>query len=408
MSPVELSRLVLESLWDQRKRVALAVLGVVIGVLAIVLLISIGTGARSYVKEQFGGIGADTVIVIPGRVETTGALPGTLSGTPHPLLESDARALLHGVRGVREIAPMSIGTARVARNQVSRESMVVGATAEFETVRRFHAELGRFLPPFAQASRNDRGCCLGSHVARELFRGENPLGQLVRIAGWRFRVEGIMEPKGRQQGFDLDEIVFVSEPVARKLFNLKGHTRILVQLSALEDEDKVERSIKTVLKARHKGVEDFTLLTAGSIVESLDRLVSILSGVLAGIAGVSLVVGGIGIANVALVATTARTEEVGIKKALGAHPAWILVQFLCESSLTGALGGGTGAGLAWLVTLVARLLFPSLPLETPLWSIVLAIGVCAVIGVVAGGVPAARAAALEPIQALRASGGAKK
>lgn len=408
MSPVELFRLVLESLWDQRKRVALAVLGVVIGVLAIVLLISIGTGARSYIKEQFGGIGADTVIVIPGRVETTGAIPGALTGTPHPLLESDSKAILHGVRGVHDVAAMSIGTARVARGEISRECMCIGATEEFETVRRFRVELGKFLPPAAQVSRNDRGCCLGCNVAKELFRGENPLGQQVRVSGWRFRVEGIMEPKGRQQGFDLDEIVFVSEPVARKIFNLHGHTRILVQVSSVEDQEHVSRSIKELLKARHKGVEDFTLMTAGSVVESLDRLVSILSGVLAGIAGVSLVVGGIGIANVALVATTARTEEVGIKKALGAHPGWILVQFLCESSLTGALGGGAGAGLAWLTTLLARVVFPVLPLETPLWSIGLAIGVCALIGIVAGGLPAARAAGLEPIVALRASGGAKK
>jgi putative ABC transport system permease protein len=130
--------------------------------------------------------------------------------------------------------------------------------------------------------------------------------------------------------------------------------------------------------------------------------------VLSGIAAVSLVVGGIGIANVALVATSARTEEVGIKKALGAHPGWILVQFLAESALTGSLGGATGAALAWLVTVAARQVFPALPLETPLWSVALAISVCGAIGVLAGGIPAARAASLEPVVALRASGGGKK
>jgi putative ABC transport system permease protein len=247
--------------------------------------------------------------------------------------------------------------------------MCLGATAEFEQVRRHHVAQGHFLPPFAQVTRGDRMCCLGSNVARELFRGANPVGEAVHIGGRRFRVAGVMESKGRQQGFDLDELVYISEPAARKLFNLQGYNRILVQVSSLENQDRVCERVKSVLTARHKGVEDFTLLTGGSVLESLDRIVAILSAVLTGIAAVSLVVGGIGIANVALVATTARTEEVGIKKALGAHPAWILVQFLCESVITGSLGGALGAAIAWLVTLAARLVFPALPLETPLWSI---------------------------------------
>jgi putative ABC transport system permease protein len=409
VSPIALARLVLEGLWDERRRVGLAAVGVVIGVTSIVLLISIGTGARSYVKEQFGGVGVDTLIVVPGRVETTGAVPGMVHGVPRPLTIEDARAILHMARAVRDVAPLSIGTSHVAGGGRSRDCLVLGATGEFEAVRHFHPAIGRFLPSGDKASRGDRVCALGQTVAKELFRGENPLGKQVRIGGIRFRVQGVMESKGRQQGFDLDELVFVSEPVARRMFNLTSLSRILVRLQAIEDEQAAKQAVKAILRQRHKGIEDFTVITPGEVLDSLQRIVSVLTGALAGIATVSLIVGGIGIANTALVATSARTEEVGIKKALGAAPGWILAQFVLESSALAASGGLLGAGLAWTLCEVAKLTFgQGLPLETPGWSIALAVSSCGVVGLVAGALPAARAAALDPVHALRAGGGGTK
>lgn len=409
MTPFALARLVSEGLWDERRRVGLAALGVVIGVTSIVLLISIGTGARSYVKEQFGGIGADVLVVMPGRVETTGAIPGMVNGAPRPVTIEDARAIKRGARTVKEIAPLVIGSSKVAAFARSRDCLVIGATAEFEEVRHHHPAIGRFLPPDGQASRGDRVCALGDTVARELFRGENPLGQLVRIGGIRFRVQAVMEQKGRQQGFDLDELVFVSEPVARRLFNMKGLSRVIIQLQGIEDEKVASDEVRRLMTHRHKGLEDFTVLTPGQVLESLQRIVSVLTGALAGIAAVSLVVGGIGIANTALVATSSRTEEVGIKKALGAAPGWILAQFVLESAALGAFGGLVGAGLAWTICEVVKLTFgKGLPLETPGWSIGLAVSACAFVGLVAGALPAARAASLDPVQALRAGGGGRK
>jgi putative ABC transport system permease protein len=408
MSPIALGRLVVEALWDERRRVGLAALGIVIGVTSIVLLISIGTGARTYVQDQFGSIGANVLIVIPGHVETTGAIPGSFMGVPHPLTIEDARAIKQKVRSVREIAPLTIGTSHVSFDARSRDCMVIGTTAEFEAVRDHHAALGKFLPPDGQASRGDRMCALGDTVARELFRGENPLGKTVRIGSSRFRVHAVMEPKGRQQGFDLDELVFVAEPVARRMFNMRGLSRILVKTAKGDDEEKTSFDIVSLLRERHR-VIDFTVLTPGSILSSLETVVSILTGMLAGIAAVSLVVGGIGIANTALVATSARTSEVGLKKALGAAPGWILAQFVLESSLLGAAGGGAGALLAAAICVVARhFLGDSLPLETPLWSIGLAIGACSLVGLAAGAIPAAHAARLDPVAALRSGGGGSK
>jgi putative ABC transport system permease protein len=258
-------------------------------------------------------------------------------------------------------------------------------------------------------SRGDRVCCLGDTVARELFRGENPLGQQVRIGGMRFRVQGVMEQKGRQQGFDLDELVYVPEPVAHRLFNIRGVSRVLLQIQAIEDEEVAADEIRAILKQRHKGIEDFTVITAGQTLDSLQKIVSVLTGALAGIAAVSLIVGGIGIANTALVATTARTEEVGIRKALGAAPGWILAQFVLESAALGALGGAAGSALAWAICELVKVIFGGgLPLETPAWSIALAVSACALVGLAAGVLPAARAAALDPVVALRAGGGGHK
>ncbi len=409
MSPLALTRLVAEALWDERRRMGLSALGVVIGVTSIVLLISIGTGARSYVKEQFGGIGADVLILIPGRVETTGAVPGLVQGTPRPITIDDARAVKRSVRTVKDIAPLAVGTSRVEAGPRTRDCLVLGATAEFAEVRRHHPSVGRFLPPDGEASRGDRVCALGNTVARELFSGANPIGEQVRIGGIRFRVQGVMEAKGRQQGLDLDELVFVSEPVARRLFNMNGLSRCLVQLQGIEDEKVSIEEVRRVLLQRHKGVEDFTVLTPGQILDSLHKIVGVLTGALAGIAAVSLVVGGIGIANTALVATTARTEEVGIKKALGAAPGWILAQFILESAALGAGGGLVGSVLAWTICEVVKLTFgKGLPLETPGWSIALAVSACGLVGLAAGALPAARAAALDPVVALRSGGGARK
>ncbi|MBI3723238.1 ABC transporter permease [bacterium] len=408
MSPLALSRLAVFALWDEKRRVGLAVVGVVIGVTSIVLLISIGVGARTYVRQQFSGIGANVLVILPGRVETTGAMPGVTTGTPHPITIDDVRALRRSCREIKEIAPIVLGSSHISNGERSRDCLVLGTTAEFEEVRRFHPAVGHFLPPDGQMSRGDRICALGHTVARELFPSETALGKKVKIGGSSYRVQAIMERKGRQQGFDVDDLAFIPEPAGRRLFNARGETRVLVELVAIEEEEKGAAAIRKLLKERHKGVEDFTVLTAGSVMDILQRIVAVLTGALAGIAGVSLVVGGIGIANVAIVATTARTEEVGIKKALGAHPAWILAQFLLESGLTGALGGAAGAALAALGVALAKLaLGDALPLETPLWSVALAIAVCAAIGLLAGGLPAARAARLDPVAALRSGGGKK-
>ncbi|MEZ0230270.1 MAG: ABC transporter permease, partial [Planctomycetota bacterium] len=353
--------------------------------------------------------GADVLVLIPGRVETTGAIPGMVNGTPRPITIEDARAVKRGARTVRDIAPLTVGSSRVEAGSRSRDCLVLGATAEFATIRRHHPAIGRFLPPDGQAARGDRVCALGVTVARELFSGGDPIGGSVRIGGIRFRVQAVMEPKGRQQGFDLDELVFVSEPVARRLFNQKGLSRVLVQLEGLEEEKVAAEEIRLLLKQRHRDEEDFTVLTAGQFLDSLQKIVGVLTGALAGIAGVSLLVGGIGIANTALVATTSRTEEVGIKKALGAAPGWILAQFVLESAALGAFGGLTGSVLAWAICEVVKLTFgQGLPLETPGWSIALAVSTCALVGLAAGAIPAARAAALDPVEALRSGGGGRK
>jgi putative ABC transport system permease protein len=409
MSPLALARLVVQGLAAERRRAALAALGIAIGVASIVLLISIGAGAREYVKQQFGGIGSDIIIAMPGHVETTGAVPGMLIGTPRPLTIEDAREVKRRCRSVIGVAPAAIGSARVQAGSLARDCLVLGVTGEFENVRRYHPAYGRFLAMDGQVGRGDRVVCLGSLIARELFPNENPLGRTVKVGGTRFRVQAVMEPKGRQMGFDVDELVMIPQPVAMRIFNVKTLSRILIQIAAVEEEEVAEREVVRVIKARHHDIEDFTVLSPGTVLDSLRKVIDVLTGALAGIAAVSLIVGAIGIANVTLVSTTSRSAEIGLRKALGAAPLWILAQFLLEAGALGAFGGAAGATGAAVVVVATNWWFEgSLPLATPGWAVVLSVCACTLVGLIAGGGPAWRAAVLDPVAALRLGGGGRK
>lgn len=381
-----------------RLRAFLSMVGVAIGVGAVLLLTSVGEGTRRYVLEQFTQFGTNLLAVNPGKTETMG-IPGVLGGTTRKLTLDDAEALRR-VPGVVDVVPVVMGMARVEARGRGRSVYVFGVTAAMPRVWRFTVRQGRFLPP-GDPRRGHDLAVLGPTLKRELF-GETPaLGAFVRIAGRRLRVIGILAPKGQMLGFDLDDCAYMPVATALRLFHLEELHEVDVLFAHARFEDRVVAGVRRVLRDRH-GREDFTLTTQSAMLESFDNVMRVLTLAVGGIAGLSLLVGALGILTLMWIAVRERTAEIGVFRALGATPNQIFLLFLCEAAGLSAAGGLLGVLGALGLAAGARLLVPGLPVETP-WSFVgLALGVSLLTGLLAGTLPARRAAGLTPVVALQA------
>jgi putative ABC transport system permease protein len=392
-------RLAWQAVWFHRQRSALTMLGILIGIASVILLTSIGEGARVYVLSQFTQFGTTLVGISPGRMETTG-LPGALGNTVHPLTLADAAAL-ERIRGVERVVPVVMGTAPVEQAGKTRNTFVYGVTAAAPDAWRMRVRGGRFLPAM-DSDRSAPVAVLGPKVKRELFGDQNCLGRHLRIAGQRFLVIGLMEPKGQFLGFDIDDSVYIPVASARQLFNREALHEIDVLIVNAPMIDPVARRIKEVLIERHGHEEDFTVTTQTGMLESLDRIIRMVSMAVGGIGALSLLVGAIGILTIMWISVNERTSEIGLARAVGATSGQILLLFLSEavllSTLGGVLGVATGLGLSQLL----RLQVPALPVQTPITYVFLALAVSLAVGLASGLLPARRAARLEPVVTLTA------
>ncbi|MEM9555190.1 MAG: ABC transporter permease [Acidobacteriota bacterium] len=379
-------------------RTALSLVGVAIGVSAVILLTALGEGARRFVIDEFASIGSDLLIVVPGKVETTGGMPG-VGGTPNDLTLADAEALERRIGSVRRVAPVAVGTETVSHGARSRDVALVGSTATFAEVRRLTVGDGRFLPP-GEARRGGAVAVLGRQVADELFPGESPLGEVVRIGAWRFRVIGVLEPTGTQIGVDFDEVVVVPVATAMRMLNRTSLFRILVAVTPGADLERVKERVVEVITTRHDE-EDITVLTQDSVVGALTGILAALNLAVAAIAGISLGVAGLGILNVMLVSVAERTGEIGLLKALGAGRRQILAVFLVEATVLSAAGGLVGLAIGYGLAFVVARLVPALPTAPPLWAVTAALSLAISVGALFGLLPARRAARMEPVDALR-------
>jgi len=386
------------ALRGHRLRTLLSLLGVAIGVSSVVVLTSLGEGARAYVTREFSSLGTNLLIVLPGKVETTGLAP-VLGGVPHDLTIDDVEAIRRQVREVRKVAPLAVGTAEVRVGDRAREVTVAGVTAEWLGVRDLRLQAGRYLPG-AETDRDRSVCVLGAKVAAELFPGRNPLGEMVRVGEERYRVIGLLAPRGTSLGMDMDEVVHV--PVRRhmRMFNRTGLFRVLVEVHDRARMDEARRAILALLVDRHDGEEDVTIVTQDAVLSTFGRILGALTAALAGIAAISLTVAGIGIMNVMLVSVSERTREIGLLKALGATGGQVLVVFLAEAAMIAAAGGVAGLLLAFAVTRAAAAFYPSFPFDPPGWAVAAALLVSGAVGLVFGALPARRAARLDPVSAL--------
>lgn len=377
-------------------RSLLTLLGVAIGIAAVALLTAIGEGLRGYVLDNFSQFGTRIIAIHPGKTQT-GGLGGILSSV-RPLNLGDAAALGQ-LAHVEAVVPIIQGSGDIQYQQRSRRSDIIGGGHQLAAAWRFELALGQFLPP-ARDGRSPPYAVLGYTLHRELFGAANPLGELVRIGGTRFRVIGVMAEKGQLLGFDLDDIAYIPVDWAQSLFNREGLMEIDVVFNAGTGSAPLAERIRTLLVERH-GAEDFNITTQDDMLASLGRILSVLTLAVGALGGVSLLVGAVGILTIMTTTVSERTAEIGLLRAIGASPRQVLGLFLAEATLLSLAGGLLGLLLLALLLGVLHLAAPGLPLALRPAFLLLALLLAGLIGVLAGIAPARAAARLHPVEALR-------
>ena len=386
------------SVLGYRARTLLTLLAMGIGVASVVMLTALGEGARRFVTGEFQSLGTHLLIVLPGRSETTGGPPPLLGETPRDLTLEDALAIERS-RAVRLIAPIAVGSAGVSYREREREVMILGSTAAFLDVRHLKMSAGRFLPA-GDPRRSSPLCVLGAKLKSELFGAESAIGRWVRIGDRRFRVAGTLASEGRSIGVDLGDIVIVPVAAAQALFDSYSLFRILVEARSEEAIQQAGEDIRRIIRQRHEGEDDVTVITQDAVVATFDKIFTALTLTVAGIASISLVVAGILIMNVMLVAVSQRTSEVGLLKALGASSGAVLRVFLAEATILSLVGAAAGVAAGYVVIELIDQAYPLLSLAAPLWAVASAVLVALITGVLFGVLPARRAAKLDPVAAL--------
>ena len=380
-------------------RSALLVLAMAIGVAAVVVLTALGDGARRYVIDQFSSLGTNLVIVLPGRSQTGGFSPGNaITSTPRDLTIDDAQMLLRAP-AVHKVAPLAVGTSEISFGGRLREVMVAGTTTEFVDVRRLALAQGRFLLP-GDWRRGASEAVIGAKVRDELFGTEPALGRLVRVGDRRVRIVGVMAVSGQGLGMNTDELVIVPVALAQAMFNSNTLFRILVEAHGREAIEPAKAQVAEIIKQRHEGEEDVTVITQDAVLATFDKLLGALTLAVAGIAAISLAVAGILVMNVMLVSVTQRTAEIGLMKALGATGGAIRTAFLAEAAMLSLAGAAVGYLLGQLGAAAIRQIYPAYPAYPPDWAVLAGLGTALVTGVLFGVLPARRAARLDPVEAL--------
>ena len=374
-------------------------LAMAIGVSSVLLLTAVGEGTRRYVNNQFMNLGSHLLIVMPGKLETTGGQPPILSATEVDLTIDDAIALTRS-HSIRRVAPLALGSAPISYDQRERTVNVIGSTASLYEVRKLKMSAGRFLPG-GDPTRGAAIAVIGDTLKTELFGSSTALGQRIRIDGQKFRVIGVLEAAGAAGvGMDLRDTAVIPVASAQRLFDSPSLFRVMVEADGHNAIPRAEKAIIDILRVRHNGEEDVTVITQDAMLATFNTILGSLTYAVGGIAAISLAVAGILIMNVMLVAVSQRKAEIGLLKAIGSPGSQILRLFLAEATMLALLGTFAGLVLGFSGVWGLAIALPDFPIGVPYWAPIAATGTSLATGVVFCLLPARRAARLDPVLAL--------
>jgi putative ABC transport system permease protein len=400
MRASDVVRLSTQALQRYPLRTSMLLLAIAIGVAAVVTLTAVGEGARRYVTGRFASLGTHLLIVLPGRAETSGGgIQGLLVGETARELTLDDTLAVGRIPRVRQVTPVVVGAGTASAGSRERDISVIGTSSHMLEIQHWTMGSGQFLPPI-ELDIAQPVCVLGDTVARELFAPAPATGQTLRIGVTRCRVIGVLAQQGLSGGFNVDETVIMPVASAQQLFDTSSVFRILVEAGDSDSLQAAKRDITAVLKARHAGEEDVTVITQDALLATFDTIFNMITAGLGAIAAISLVVAGVLIMNVMLVAVSQRTAEIGLLKAIGARRRQIIGMFLTEAACLSLLGAIVGLAIGGLGTLALKLAFPVLDFAAPAWASAAAVVVAVLSGLLFGILPARRAAGLDPVHAL--------
>ncbi|HDP69715.1 MAG TPA: FtsX-like permease family protein [Actinobacteria bacterium] len=399
MNILESFKVAIASLLANKMRSALTMLGIIIGVSAVILLVSIGSGVQADISSQIMGLGSNVAMVMPGKIEMKpgGGRSSGPMGMTNKLEPGHAEDIKNAAQHVKEAVPILSGVASAKYANLSRTADLAGTTPEYPVARNFPVEKGRFFTK-TDIEGLKRVCAIGQTVAEDFFGSRNPIGERITISGQKFTVIGVMSKKGAAgMGIDMDNQIFIPITVAQRVLGTKNVSLILIQAKSQEDMDLAIKETERVL-LKKLDENDFTVLAQEELLSTFQSMMGTLTLMLGGIAGISLLVGGIGIMNIMLVSVTERTREIGIRKAIGARTFDILSQFVIEAVTLSVVGGALGIVFGAIGSVALGQFLPS---SITFWSIALAFLFSFSIGIFFGVYPAFKASKLDPIEALR-------
>ena len=402
MHLTNLFKISIQAVLVNKSRTILTSLGIIIGVASVILLVSIGTGIQNYVTNSFKDLGADLLLVMPGKVKFGGSGGGREGGAPgaatNKITLKISNNLQRHLLSDAIVSPIITTPVTIKHQSNLSDSSALGVGAEYPTVRNSPLSSGRFFNE-SELNRTAKVVVVGTTVAKNSFTVEDPLGQEITINDQRYKIIGVLESKGSSLGNDQDNIVILPISTLQQLLNIDKVSYIYVKVNISENINAVTTKINNYLTDRQNlKTDEFSVTSSAELLKTITGILGVITIALSGIAAISLVVGGIGIMNIMLVSVTERTREIGLRKAVGAKPSDILLQFLIEAVFLSVIGGVIGIIIGALGSLlISRFVETSVTF----WSVALAFGFSTLVGVVFGVWPARKASKLSPIEALR-------